>query len=111
MVSTAYQKEEAADKRFFVHGPQALTMKQALERYCQVFYPDGKPVSVMPVWLAKVIGTLTRNDMLKFASRLMAYFDQVGELGDPAEADRILGAPTTTLDEWIAGQQAANDAR
>ena len=111
MVSTAYQKEEAADKRFYVHGPQALTMKQALERYCQVFYPDGKPVSVMPVWLAKVIGTLTRNDTLKFASRLMAYFDKVGELGDPAEADRILGAPTTTLDKWIAGRQAANGAR
>jgi hypothetical protein len=103
MVSTAYQREEAADRRFFVHGPQALTMKQALERYCQAFYPDGKPVSVMPIWLAKVMGTLTRNDALKFAGRLMAYFDKVGELGDPAEANRILGAPTTTLDDWIAG--------
>jgi uncharacterized protein YbjT (DUF2867 family) len=110
MVSTAYQKPEAAHKRFFVHGPQALTMKQALERYCQVFYPDGKPVSVMPIWLAKVMGTLTRNDALKFASRLMAYFDKVGELGDPTEANRILGAPTTMLDDWIAGRKATDGA-
>lgn len=101
LVSTAYQKEEAANKRLFVHGPEAMPMKQALERYCQVFYPEGKSVSVMPIWLAKVIGTLTRNDTLKFASSLMAYFDKVGELGDPTEANQILGAPTTTLDAWM----------
>jgi uncharacterized protein YbjT (DUF2867 family) len=106
MVSAAYQQEEAANRRFFVHGPEAITMKQALERYCQVFYPAGKPVSVMPIWLAKVIGMLTRNDTLKFASRLMAYFDKVGELGDPAEANQILGAPTTTLDAWIEQRKA-----
>ena len=106
MVSTAYQKEEAADERLFVHGPEAMTMKHALERYCQVFHPDGKPVSVMPIWLAKVIGMLTHNDMLKFASSLMAYFDKVGELGDPTEANRILGAPTTTLDAWIERRKA-----
>jgi uncharacterized protein YbjT (DUF2867 family) len=106
MVSTAYQKEEAANKRFFVHGPEAMTMKHALERYCQVFHPQGKPVSVMPIWLAKTVGTLTRNDKLKFASNLMAYFDKVGELGDPTEANRILGAPTTTLDAWIKQREA-----
>jgi len=106
MVSTAYQKEEAANKRLFVHGPEAITMKHALGRYCQVFHPDGKPVSVMPIWLAKVIGVLTRNDGLKFASSLMAYFDKVGELGDPTEANRILGAPTTTLDAWIERRKA-----
>jgi hypothetical protein len=55
----------------------------------------------MPTWLARVIGTLTRNDMLKFAGKLMAYFDQVGELGDPAEANQLLGAPEITLDEWM----------
>ena len=61
---------------------------------------------VMPVCLARVIGTLTRNDGLKFASRLMAYFDKVGELGDPTEANQILGAPTTTLDIWLERRKA-----
>ena len=56
--------------------------------------------------LAKAIGTLTRNEELKFASRLMAYFDKVGELGNPTEANHILGAPTTTLDEWIKRKKA-----
>lgn len=101
MVSTAYRKQEAANKRLYVHGPEAMTMKQALERYCQVFCPESKGVSVMPIWLSRVIGTLTRNDMLKFASKLMAYFDKVGELGDPTEANQLLGAPTTTLEAWM----------
>jgi uncharacterized protein YbjT (DUF2867 family) len=105
MVSTAYQREEAANKRFFVHGPEAMTMKEALERYCRVFYPEGKPVSVMPIWLAKVMAFLTRNEMLKFASNLMAYFYKIGEMGDPTEANQVLGAPTITLDAWIKGRR------
>jgi NADH dehydrogenase len=101
MVSAAYQKEEAVNKRFYVHGPEAITMKEALERYCRIFHPDIKAVSVMPVWLAKLMGTLARNEMLKFASTMMAYFDKAGELGDPTEANQILGAPKTTLDAWM----------
>jgi len=108
MVSNAYQRDETAGKRLFVHGPEAITMKEALERYCQALYPDGKPVSVMPIWLAKVMATLTRNDMLKFASDLMAYFDKVGELGDPTEANQLLGAPATTLEAWIEQRRINN---
>jgi hypothetical protein len=32
---------------------------------------------------------------------MMAYFDKAGELGDPTEANQILGAPKTTLDAWM----------
>jgi hypothetical protein len=37
----------------------------------------------------------------------MAYFDKVGEMGDPTEANQLLGAPETTLDEWIEKRKAA----
>jgi len=105
MVSAAYQREEAASKRLFVFGPEAMTMKQALERYCRVFHPDGKPVSVMPIWSAKVMAVLTRNQGLKFAGDLMAYFNKIGEMGDPAEANHLLGAPMITLDDWVKQRQ------
>ena len=101
MVSTAYQFEEAADKRFFVHGPKAATMKEAVERYCRTFHPEVESVSVMPVDAARAVAKSTGNQMLGFFAELMAYFDQVGEMGDPAEANRLLGAPTTTLETWI----------
>ncbi len=105
MVSAAYQSEATAGKCLFIHGPQAIRMHEALDRYRAALHPDIASVSTMPTWLGKLIGTLTRNPMLKFASELMAYFDRVGELGDPTEADRLLGAPTTTLDEWLAARQ------
>jgi hypothetical protein len=44
--------------------------------------------------------------MLGFFAELMAYFEQAGEMGDPAEANRLLGAPATTLDAWIEQRKA-----
>jgi uncharacterized protein YbjT (DUF2867 family) len=107
MVSNAYQREQAVNKRFFVHGPEGIPMKDALERYCQAFHPEIETVSVMPIEVARATAASTGNEMLKFIAEMMAYFDQAGELGDPSEANRILGAPSTTLDTWIARKKAA----
>lgn len=102
MVSRAYQREEAAGKRLYVHGPEAITMKDALGRFCQRFHPEIGEVMVLPVDAARSIAQSTGNNMLKYAAELMAYFEQAGELGDPMEANQLLGAPETTLDEWLA---------
>lgn len=109
MVSKAYQLEEAKNKRFYVYGPEAMTMKTALERYCAVFHPEVVKISVMPLWLAKLLGTLTGNEMLKFASGLMAYFDKAPETGDPSEANEILGAPETTLNAWMESLESKRE--
>jgi len=101
MVSTAHQIEEAANKRLFVHGPEAMTMKEALERYCRTFCPEVESVSVMPVDTARAVAKSSGNQLLGFFAELMAYFDQAGEMGDPTEANQLLGAPETTLDAWI----------
>jgi uncharacterized protein YbjT (DUF2867 family) len=101
MISKAYQLDEAKNKRFYVYGPEAMTMKTALERYCAKFHPEVEKISVMPIWLAKLMGTLTGNEMLKFASGLMGYFDKTPETGDPSEANQLLGAPATSLNAWM----------
>ena len=101
MISKAYQLEAAKNKRFYVYGPEAMTMKVALERYCAKFYPGVEKIAVMPIWMAKLLGTLTGNEMLKFAAGLMAYFEKTSEVGDPSEANEILGAPTITLNAWM----------
>jgi hypothetical protein len=82
-----------------------MTMKTALERYCAVFHPEVKKVSVLPLWLAKTLGTLTGNEMLKFASSLMAYFEKTAEVGDASEANQLLGAPKITLGVWLESQK------
>ncbi|MEZ4416382.1 MAG: NAD(P)H-binding protein [Gemmatimonadota bacterium] len=102
MVSRAYRSDEAANKRLYVHGPEAIPMRVALERVCAALYPEIESVSVLPIGLARIMALLTRNAGLKYATELMAYFDKAGEPGDPAEANRLLGAPTLTLEQWIA---------
>ena len=101
MVSAAFQLDDAANQTFFIHGPEAIHMYDAMERYCQTFHPEIEKVGTMPVWMGKLMGMLMGSAELKFAANLMGYFEKVPELGNPAETNALLGAPTTTLDEWI----------
>jgi uncharacterized protein YbjT (DUF2867 family) len=102
IVSTAYQLEEAVNKRFRLLGPEAIQMHEALRRYCAVFHPEIKKISTMPFWLVKLLATLTRNQELKSAGELFYYFDKIGEQSSDSGDDIcILGTPTTTLDHWL----------
>jgi uncharacterized protein YbjT (DUF2867 family) len=103
MVSRAFQVDDAANRRLFVHGPQGLPMRAAVERFCRAVHPDIDQVAVMPLGQAHAAAEATGNDVLRFMTDLMGYFDRAGERGDPTDANRLLGAPTTTLDEWLAG--------
>jgi uncharacterized protein YbjT (DUF2867 family) len=107
MVAAAYGGAEAVNKKLFIHGPEAITRVQALERYCEVFHPEVGTISLMPIETANAVAGSTGNDMLKFFAALMAYFEKVGEMGDPADANRLLGAPSTTLDDWLSQRQEA----
>lgn len=100
-VATAYELKEAPNKRFILHGPEAIRMQEALKRYCTAFHPEIKDVSSMPFWLVKLLATLTRNQGLQDAGEMMSYFEKVGEGSNLPEVDGILGAPVTTLDMWL----------
>ena len=113
MVSAAYaeaahsETEAAANKKLYVYGPEAITMLEALERYCRVVHPEVDSVPVMPNDAAQASAEATGNQMLGFFAGLMAYFEKAGEPGDPTEANQLLGAPATTLDAWIERQQSS----
>jgi uncharacterized protein YbjT (DUF2867 family) len=108
MVSAAYQTEAALNKRLIIHGPEGFSFPDALLRYCAVFHPEVTRISSMPVWLVRVMSAAMRNDLMRFGADLAGYFDRVGELGDPSEANALLGAPTTTLDDWLEQRQPAS---
>jgi len=105
MISNAFQRPEAREKRLYVHGPQGVTVKDALERYCRAMHPEIEDVAVMPIEAARALAESTGNVFIKNFAELMDYFKKVGEPGDPAEANRILGAPKITLDAWIEGKK------
>jgi len=104
MVSKSFRLPEAANKRFFVYGPEALTMTEALRKYCSIVHP-GVKVSSVPIWLLSLIGRVSFNAELQFIAELMRFFEKVGEGGDPTEANRLLGTPTTTLEQWCNRQR------
>jgi uncharacterized protein YbjT (DUF2867 family) len=102
MVATAYEDERALGRRLYIHGPEAIRLPDALETFIKACHPDLK-VMRLKLWQARLIAKLTGQ--MDYVSRLIGFFDRVGELGDPAEANALLGAPSTTLSEWINSQR------
>ncbi|HYF62198.1 MAG TPA: NAD(P)H-binding protein [Herpetosiphonaceae bacterium] len=104
MVARAFRTPAALGKALYVYGPQAMPMRQALERY--VASLDHPPaISAMPTWLMRGLGYLSFNHEWRAVADLMEHTGRIGEEGDPAEANALLGAPAITLDQWIAGRQ------
>jgi uncharacterized protein YbjT (DUF2867 family) len=105
MLVTAYQKEEARNKIFYLFGPEKLLMKEALANYCQKAFPTIKGVSAMPLILMRFMAFVTANRQLKEALNLFAYFEQAKELGSAEETNALLGKPATTLKQWIVSKK------
>ena len=101
MVVSAYKNPDARNWIFFVFGQEQYLMKDLLEKYCQVRYPEIKKVSVIPIWMAKFMAILTGNKGLKEAASLFGYFEKVRELGNPDETNALLGQPITTFENWV----------
>lgn len=108
MVAAAFRTPEAAGRELFVHGPEAVTIPDALRLYCSIVAP-GTSVTTVPLPVMAAVDRLFMGGGLRRTVALMRLLGRVGELGDPGEADRILGAPTTTLLQWCK-QQAARRA-
>jgi len=91
-------KRDPAEMQNFIED---VAYADALERFLCDCHPDLKVVR-LKLWQARWIARLTGR--MDFVSQLIAFFDRVGELGNPAEANALLGVPSTTLDEWIESQ-------
>lgn len=101
MVSRAFELDEALGHTLTIHGPEAFTMKAWLEKYCALT-GAATQVRTTPLWVLRAMATLSRNEELKAVVELMRYFEDHPEYGDPSEANRILGTPTTTTELWVA---------
>ncbi len=104
MVAAAYGKAETLGRRLYVHGPEATELQAATERFVAACHPEAQVIRI-PVWVAKVFAALSGRKRLTAACRLIDYFVKVGEMGDPTEANDLLGAPTITLDDWFTMQK------
>lgn len=99
MVSRAFLAPQAARRDLFVHGPEEVTIADALRLYCKLVEPDKRVVTV-PLPLMRLADRLFLGGELRANLELMGVLQRVGERGDPAEANELLGAPTTTVRQW-----------
>jgi hypothetical protein len=99
MVSKSYQTDETLNKELYIFGPEAYTMGDAMKIYTDIAAPDIK-VSPVSTTMLSILGTLSFNTEWKSMSTLMGHYERHGEDGTPEEANRLLGAPTTSLKEW-----------
>ncbi len=106
MVSRSFRTPEAANRHFFVHGPEGITIPDALRLYCSQVEP-GKRVVSMPLGFMSVVDRLFMRGQLRSTLQLMRVMQRVGERGDPSVANEVLGAPTTTLRQWCEKQRAS----
>ena len=105
MVVESYWRPEALGKSFYVHGPEGLTVLEAVRAYCRVLHPEIRSFRGTPVWLLHLIARLRGSTEMRQGVDMVAYLETVGERGDPAEANAILGAPRITLDAWLELQR------
>jgi NADH dehydrogenase len=110
MVSRSFRTPEAANRSLFVHGPEAVTIPDALRFYCSVVEPGKRVVSV-PLRFMSILDALFMRRRLRGTVQLMGAMQRAGERGDPSEADEMLGAPTTTLREWCEQRRAPPEGR
>ena len=99
-VSTAFQKDEAANKCFYNLGPTKMTMMEALTKFCERHYPDLKP-EYLSYGMARFLANMPGMGALKNLIPFFEYFEDYDEDVDPSEANQILGANETTLDQWL----------
>jgi uncharacterized protein YbjT (DUF2867 family) len=100
MVATALTHPEAEGKTLYVYGPEAMTMAEAVETYRSKCAPQAQLTTVPFFILSLVALAPSRKRLREVGLPLMRYFSRVTEIGDPMEANTLLGAPTTTLAAW-----------
>ncbi len=98
MVSKSYQTDETLNKELYIFGPEAYTMGEAMKIYAD---HTGVKVAPMSTQMLAALGALTFNAEWKGMAVLMKHYENWGEDGSPEEANRLLGAPQVTLQEWL----------
>jgi len=88
---------------FHVYGPQDVTMKDALQQYCDIAQP-GMKVGSIPFWMAEMIAALSKDEGLRAAIPFFRYAEKTTEIGSADKTNTLLGKPTMTLTQWAKSQ-------
>jgi len=99
-VVNACKTDNAVGKCFYNFGPEKMTMKEALIKYCNKFHPEINP-QIISFFKAKMLSNLPGMKDLKTVIPFFEYFSRNDEDVDKSETDATLGKNKTTLDNWM----------
>ena len=99
MVAKAFRSPEAARKHFTVFAPEAYTFKEAFEIFIKKARPESK-IKQLNLGLMTFFSKFSSHKEFRLILQLMNYFNKTQEQGNPEEANKLLGAPETTLEKW-----------
>jgi len=99
MVSNALRSDEAANKIFHVRGVDKMTIRKALEVFCEEVYPDVA-ISSLPIWMLSLLAKFSRRREMKGFLDFMKYFEKTPEPDVSDDSDRILGPALTGIRDW-----------
>ena len=105
-VARSFDTPAAADRDFYIHGPEQLTLHQALGVYRQIVAPDKRLITI-PLPVMWTIDRVFMRGKLAPNLQIMRLLARLGEHGNPTAANELLGAPTTTVDAWCRAQVTA----
>ena len=99
MVSRAHASPGSRSSREFVFGPEALTIAEALKRYCRAA-AGGKRVVTAPLALMKMLNRTVMRGALTRELALMSVMQREGEPA-PGDGDGGRQQGTTRLAQWL----------
>ena len=105
MVSRAFNATGIANQELVIYGPEPLTIQEALRLYRDIVRPELRCLTV-PIPLMAAANRVLMGGKLTGPLQLMRLLERLGERGDPTIAQRQLGTPTTTVQQWC--QQRAS---
>jgi len=110
MVAAALQLPAAADREFYVQGPEPMTLGEALRRYCASAVPGTRVITV-PVAVMRSVDRVAMGGRLRASLEIMSLLSRLGERGDPEPANALLGGPETTVRAWCERRAADGNRR
>jgi hypothetical protein len=100
-VARAFAEPRAANREYYIQGPEPLTYDGAAVRYAQALHRSPFVVRV-PIWLARIGGLFSNS--LRFNANIMGTVLSYPEEFRAGQTWSELGRPTTTIEEFAAGQ-------
>jgi uncharacterized protein YbjT (DUF2867 family) len=101
-VARSFALPDGGGREYFIQGPEPLTYDEAAARYAASL-PEPKSILRLPLWLVRLGGLFSHR--LAYDACIMDTVLNYPEQFKAAQTWAELGAPTTTIEQFAAGQK------